>query len=607
MSALPLRVLIVDDNSGDAELLRELLVEAPTTAFDVRVATTLQAATAILADGPVDALLLDVHLPDGVGVETVLRVKEAAGSASVVVMSGAVTERLRRDALLLGADEVIGKDESRTQLFSRALQHVVGRARATEAHRELERVLSTTPDAILVIGDTGEVRYVNRAALTLFDRKREEFVGELLGFSVEDDKPSEVTILRRGAERVCELRVVRIEWRREHAFLASLRDITDQRNMEAQLALADRMASIGTLAAGVAHEINNPLTAVIGNLDLVLHDLTEPGTYTGVSNETIEELRDAREAADRVRQIVRDLKMFSRTEDDAKCPVDVHRVIETTARMAWNETRHRARLVMDFGNPPPVMANDARLGQVILNLLVNATQAIPEGDVEHHEIRITTGADASGNALITVADTGCGIPPAVRDRLFSMFFTTKAIGEGTGLGLAISKRIITSFNGRIWFESTVGAGTRFHILLPGCRDGVPDAPRVDRGQQPAARAGRVLVIDDDAAVTQALQRMLSDEHRVTTTGDARRAMELLRAGADFDVILCDLMMPQITGPEFYEMVCDFDRSVADRIVFMTAGAFTTNARTFLDKVPNHRVEKPFDWQGLKVLVRERVG
>jgi signal transduction histidine kinase/CheY-like chemotaxis protein len=385
------------------------------------------------------------------------------------------------------------------------------------------------------------------------------------------------------------------------------RDVSDKKQTEMQLMLADRMASVGTLAAGVAHEINNPLASVIANLDMALVDMRDVPEGGGLPRDLVEELRDARAAADRVREIVRDLKIFSRAEDDKRGPVDVEQVLESTLRMAWNEIRHRAKLVKNYHKVPFVDANESRLGQVFLNLLVNAVQAIPEGRYDENQISVSTGTDGAGRVVVSIADTGSGIPLHVRSRLFTPFFTTKPVGVGTGLGLAISHRIVASFGGTITFETEVGKGTEFHVTLPSI-DSV-ELPVVGRAttRGAAPRRGRVLVVDDEDMLTQAICRYLSSNHDVAGVSNGRDALDRLAAGERYDIILCDLMMPQVTGMELYAEVKRMDPEQASKIVFLTGGAFTANAREFLDQTPNRRLEKPFDLKTLRRLVNDMLG
>ena len=392
------------------------------------------------------------------------------------------------------------------------------------------------------------------------------------------------------------------------AVVVVARDVTEKKQAEVQLMLADRMASVGTLAAGVAHEINNPLAAVIANLDMALQDVTDLGVRTPLPGDLIDELRDARSAADRVREIVRDLKIFSRAEEDRHGPVDVKRVLESTLRMAWNELRHRARVVKSYPDVPLVDANESRLGQVFLNLIINAAHAIPEGKYESNEIRISTGRDAAGNVVVSIGDTGGGIPEELRSRLFTPFFTTKPAGVGTGLGLAISHKIITQYGGSITFDSTVGKGTEFRVTLPIA--GPSDQDRTTRLPkimlETPARRGAILVVDDEESLGQAIKRFLSPHHEVTTVTGAQQALALFASGHRYDVIFCDLMMPQITGMELHEQMTVKYPDQAGRMVFVTGGAFTSAAREFLDNVANRRVEKPFDLKVLRGLVNDLI-
>jgi PAS domain S-box-containing protein len=383
------------------------------------------------------------------------------------------------------------------------------------------------------------------------------------------------------------------------------RDVTLKKQTEAQLIVSDRMASVGTLAAGVAHEINNPLASVMANLDLAVRDASELVENVGYTTELLDELNDAREAAERVRRIVKDLKIFSRVDDDTRGPVDVERVLESTLRMAWNEIRHRARLVKDYHKTPLVEANESRLGQVFLNLLVNAAQAIEEGKASRNEIRVKTHVDAQGMVVVSISDTGVGIPEGLRSRLFTPFVTTKPAGVGTGLGLSICHRIVTSLGGQIKVDSEVGKGTEFRVVLPQAKPDsvVPESPSTAPKSAPRRR-GRILVVDDEPLITKVVRRTLGREHDVETLNSAEEALTRIRSGERFDVILCDLMMPQVTGMDFHAELTDDFPEQAKKMVFLSGGAFTKRARDFLESVSNHRVEKPIDAQGLKALVND---
>ncbi|HLL24161.1 MAG TPA: ATP-binding protein, partial [Kofleriaceae bacterium] len=298
---------------------------------------------------------------------------------------------------------------------------------------------------------------------------------------------------------------------------------------------------------------------------------------------------------------------FSRAEEERRGPVDIEHVLQSTIRMAWNELRHRARVVKQFAKVPDVDANESRLGQVFLNLIINAAHAIPPGKYDSNQIRVSTYLDDTGrNVVVAIADTGTGMPPDVRARLFTPFFTTKPVGVGTGLGLAISHKIITQFNGTIELDTELGKGTEFRVILPVAGASELTKPRTTTNRMLAARRGRILVVDDEEPLAQALRRFLSTEHEVTAVYSAGAALDLVRKGERYDVVFCDLMMPQVTGMEMHAELVRLAPEQAKSVVFLTGGAFTSAAREFLDQVTNRRLEKPFDLKELRRLVNELV-
>jgi signal transduction histidine kinase len=371
----------------------------------------------------------------------------------------------------------------------------------------------------------------------------------------------------------------------------------EQTKMREQLVISERMASAGTLAAGVAHEINNPLAVAMANVEFAAEQLhrgeSSGDAGAGPGGSALEEaVRDAREALERIRDIVRDVKMFSRPEEETTGPVDVRRVIDSAGRMAWNEIRHRARLIKDYRPIPLVNANESRLGQVVLNLIVNAAQAMPEGHADRNELRVVTRAQEDGRAVIEVVDTGAGIPRQNLDRIFDPFFTTKPVGVGTGLGLSICRRIVLQLGGTIEVESEVGRGSLFRLVLPAAT-GSLTASQVAGEPAPARRRARVLVVDDEAALGRALLRTLGGDHDVQFLTSGTEALARFMAGDRFDVILSDLMMPEMSGMELHEQLRQVAPDQAARMVFLSGGAFTAAAREFLDRVPNQTIDKPF--------------
>jgi CheY-like chemotaxis protein len=294
------------------------------------------------------------------------------------------------------------------------------------------------------------------------------------------------------------------------------------------------------------------------------------------------------------------VKLFSRSHDVARGMVDVRRVLDSSSRMAWNEIRHRARLVKHYAEVPLVDGNESRVGQVVLNLIVNAAQSIPEGHADRNEIRLVTRTGDDGRAVIEVADTGSGIPSANLERIFDPFFTTKPVGIGTGLGLAICHRIVGELGGQIAVESEVGKGTLFRIVLPAAR-AAPSPTPVSTPPISSVRA-RVLVVDDEVAIGRMLKRSLAAHHDVVAMTSGKDALLRIAAGEVFDVILSDLMMPEVSGMEMHAQLRALAPDQAERMIFLTGGAFTPAAREFLDAVANPRVEKPLQLENLLAII-----
>jgi len=248
-----------------------------------------------------------------------------------------------------------------------------------------------------------------------------------------------------------------------------------EREAERQLASASRLAMLGTLAAGVAHEINNPLTYLRSNLSYVREELSRLGADPGVQAALDEALADASDGVERVRRIVRHLMELSRIETPREThPVDLHATLDLCVDMVRREIEPRARLHREYANVPPVLGDRTRLVQVFLNLLLNASQAVPEGDPARHEVRITTRLDPDRvRVIVEVSDTGCGIPEASLERIWEPFFTTKPADQGIGLGLSICRSLVGALGGRIAVRSREGAGSTFTVWLKAAAVGEP--------------------------------------------------------------------------------------------------------------------------------------
>jgi PAS domain S-box-containing protein len=376
-------------------------------------------------------------------------------------------------------------------------------------------------------------------------------------------------------------------------FVATHRDITATKELQARLVAAERVAAVGTLAAGVGHEINNPLAYLVLNLEAASRHLAESGLPG--SRDALAGVRGALEGAERIRLIVRDLQVFSRQGDQDRGLVDLNALVPPAVRIVSHALRHRARVVEEFGPVPRVLGSEARLGQVLLNLLVNAMQAIPEGSPTLNEVRVRTSTDATGRARVDVVDTGAGIAAHVLPRIFEPFFTTKPNGEGTGLGLSICQQIVRAHGGELEVRSEPGRGSVFSVLLPAApvQVSTPSRPAAFTALPGArSRRGRVLVVDDEPRLAQSMRLLLEPYHDIVTTTRGSEALALVAAGHRFDVILCDLQMPETDGAAVYRRLCAQAPDQAERVVFISGGAYTAESRAFIDAVPNRVLEKP---------------
>lgn len=398
--------------------------------------------------------------------------------------------------------------------------------------------------------------------------------------------------------------------------LVVVRDASSKEAWQAQIVQADRLAAIGSLASGVAHQINNPLAYVMANLSFLSDELPEIQRLltTGADvNEAEARLREAthtlleaREGADRVAAIVRDLKMLSRIDDDRREMIDLPSLLDTACNVVRSEFGANVTVVRDYGPTQRVYGNESRLGHVFANLVLNAAQALRESPDEAHEIRITTRTDEHGRPTVEIADTGPGMAPGVVNRVFDPFFTTKPVGVGVGLGLTTSLGIVTAMGGTIEVTSASGKGARFRVVLPVSRETPRQSSTMATVHAPLiAPRPRILIVDDEPTLTTALRRALVRDVEVVVRTSGREAVALLEADPRFDVVLCDIMMPDMTGIEVYEAVKERAPALAAKFVFMTGGTFAAATREFLDNVPNTRLEKPFDLRALRELIRQR--
>ena len=413
---------------------------------------------------------------------------------------------------------------------------------------------------------------------------------------------------------------------------ATVRDESEAQQRRAALAQTERLASMGLLAASVGHEINNPLAYVLSNVEglaeilprvqsavercqTVLRDalgsegcvaalgehapLLEAATLHEVTEQASEALTGAR----RIAVISKVLSTFSRAAAQDVTEVDLQYAIECAITLAFNQIRFRAKLARAFEPVPKVRAPEGKLSQVFLNLLLNAAHSIAEGQVENNCITVRTWAEGA-NVFAAVEDTGAGMTAATRLRTFEPFFSTKPLGMGSGLGLAICKNIIVDCGGEIHVESELGRGSRFVVRLPSVQ-GVPAALVKPADAPTPFVRGRVLVVDDELPLLKLMKHLLAG-HDIVTASSGREARHVLENDEDFDLILCDLMMPDQTGVQVHQWLVARNPRLAARVVFTTGGAFGDATVRYLVECGVLALEKPFDMPALKRVVSERI-
>ncbi|NMO21494.1 PAS domain-containing protein [Pyxidicoccus fallax] len=529
------------------------------------------------------------------------------------------------------------------------LRDVTSALRVEEGVRDtldwVRDVLEGTPDAFMTLDVEWRVTYVNHQAIAISGRPQEKLFRRVLWEACPE---LQGTLMEREMRRVAsegvastfEIRTSQARWHEVHAWCSNgnlsvfASDITDKKRAEAErdvllerehsgrleaealvaertqelvaarerLVQSEKLAMAGQLAAGVGHEINNPLSYVTGNLQFALEQLEHLAAHPGdgeALREALEALREAREGAERIRVTVRDLQTFARADEPHLTPVDVHAALEFGLSMAMPHLRYRAQVERHYGGVPTVMAHEAKLGQVFLQLLVNAAFAIPEGDAARHRVVLSTRTEGPW-VVVEVTDSGHGMTPEVLERAFEPFFTTRAVGEGTGLGLSTALGLVRSMRGELTATSTPGGGSTFRVRLP-----TTDAaalPASPEAVEDSATRKRVLVVDDEPQLTSVLRRVLGRRHEVVSVHSGREALELLARDDAFDLVFCDLMMGDLTGMDVHDALARCQPELLSRFVFMTGGGFTERARAFLQSVPLPRIEKPFEPGTLRALV-----
>lgn len=342
-----------------------------------------------------------------------------------------------------------------------------------------------------------------------------------------------------------------------------------------QLQRTEQLAMVGQLAVGVAHEVNNPLAYITTNIDYAISEL---GSEDKVRwQPVVDALRDAADGSRRIADVVAQLSAHGRSGDDQPRPVLLRESLDAALRIAHNQIRHRAEVRRSFEADPVIMAETSRLTQVFLNILINAAQAMPSGQRAGNEVRVRVWTEG-GRALVEITDSGRGIDPELLPRVVEPFFTTKDVGRGTGLGLSISNAIVQGYGGSLELTSTPGRGTTVRIELPLSQRSVAPPSRPS-SEIPLPQPRRILLIDDDDPVRQGLARALPGT--VVQAAHVPQALAEIERDPRFDAILCDVMMPDMNGVDFYRELERSHPELLPRLLFLTGGVFEAQAQEFI--------------------------
>jgi two-component system, cell cycle sensor histidine kinase and response regulator CckA len=480
----------------------------------------------------------------------------------------------------------------------------------------IRALLDIAPDAIAVVG-RGVVLYMSPTGARMLGFESSEDVagrnmaewlhpedvpvaaariGEVIRLGRPLALPQEYRATRQdGQTLIAEVSSVPITYEGQPAVLAFIRDVTERKALERRLAEAERLASLGRLSAGVAHELNNPLAHMMLAVDFLRDILgtVEPARAATALEQTQRTLGDMADNLERMANIARELRSFSGPQPVVKTPVDLAQFLDLAVEQV---SRARGTLSVSverrYQDAPPAAADPRRMEQVFVNLLSNALDALdetPHGRTRSLYLTIRSHGDA--RVLVEIGDTGPGIPAAALDRLFEPFFTTKAYGKGAGLGLSISRTIVQAHGGTLEVSSVEGEGTTFRVALPTWNGSTE--PLAEE-EQPVDRRLRVLIVDDEVAVARALAAALGRTHEVVVMTGGRQALSHLSGDPAFDAILCDVVMPDVSGVAFYEALRQSMPDLCRRLVFMTGATLGSDAGRQLETLPNRVLEKPFD-------------
>jgi two-component system cell cycle sensor histidine kinase/response regulator CckA len=590
MNAQPTRtVLLIEDNAGDARLIREMFNEQNPQATELKRVECIAEAERHLAEQDVVAIiLLDLGLPDAQGVEAVRRIHAAAPRVPLVVLTGMDDETLATQTLQEGAQDYLIKGEISTRSLLRAMRYAIERKIAEQAllqNEEQYRVLfEGNPNPMWVFdSDTLAILAINEASVLQYGYSAAEF----LKMNMYDVRPpDEVAAFRtslaaissrttgmgsagvfkhrKKSGQVIEVEVAGspIQFQGHRARLILINDITEKNNLQAELLQARKLESLGRLAGGVAHDLNNLMGVVLGYAELTLD-------YLDHLNPLRHKVEGMQKAAERAVSIVRQLLAFSRNQIQRPQMLNLNAILEDMEEMLQRLIGEDIGLVI-VTNPAlgTVKADPGQIEQIIMNLVVNARDAMPQGgkltisaenvELEEVDLRRESDSPTGSHVMLSVCDTGCGMDAATQAKIFEPFFTTKGPGKGTGLGLATVYGIVKQSSGSVSVRSIAGQGATFQVCLPRV-EATAQPPREVRpvGEIPKGWE-TVLLVEDAEPLREVVLRFLRQGgYNVLVAQDGVSALAACREhNGPIHLLLTDVVMPGLSGPQLAKEVCN---------------------------------------------------
>ncbi len=642
MSEKTINVLLIEDNPGDARLIQEFLSEPGGAMFTLECVEQLSTGLNRLAEGGIDVILLDLGLPDSQGLDTFAKTHEQVRHVPIVVLTGLDDETMATQAMRAGAQDYLAKGQMDSNLLIRTMRYAIERKQSEEALRKsrdyLDRIVNGMNEGLVVINRNFIIKEVNDRFVKEYGSVREDIIGRTcyeITHKVSEPcsssdhrcpvrevfntgKPARVEHIHRdrsGGELIVELYAFPLlgeDGKIEHVIELShniterTRAEEEKRGLETQLIHAQKMQAIGTLAGGIAHDFNNLLSVIQGNVALILFDVDANQPH-------YRNLKRIEKQIQRGSKLTHQILAYARKEKHDVKPINLNELVAETSE-AFGTTRKDTTIYRELTEDLyAIEADHGQIEQVLLNLYVNATHAMPGGgdlilktmNVTHDDMKGKGYDPRPGNyVLLTVTDTGTGIDKETQGRIFDPFFTTKEMGRGTGLGLASVYGIVKGHAGYIDVDSEKGRGTTFSIYLPATEKKIKKSVEI---AEPVIRgSGTILLVDDEEMVLETGAEVLKKlGYRVLEAKGGREALKIYSENNPIDLVILDVIMPDIGGGEAYDKMKEMNPNV--KVLLSSGYSIDGEAKEILDRGCDAFIQKPFDIKELSKSVKQVLG